>query len=116
MTFNPQVVKVMRPEQACPHLKPAHIPLPHHPIIAIMSSLATVGLRSARPALKNVRTVGRRYAHADPNYNMPFNYTTVSRRAFAIKAGAFMGFGFAIPFVAIWWGWNRPGGLNNPIN
>jgi hypothetical protein len=37
--------------------------------------------------------------------NMPFNYTTVSRRAFAIKAGAFMGFGFAIPFVAIWWGW-----------
>ncbi|KAJ3522553.1 hypothetical protein NMY22_g11845 [Coprinellus aureogranulatus] len=88
-----------------------------NPPLRTMSSLAAVGLRSARrPMLRNVQTVGRRFAHADPNYNMPFNYTTTSRRAFAVKAFTFMGTAFTIPFIAIWWHWNRPGGIKNPVN
>ncbi|KAJ3548253.1 hypothetical protein NMY22_g1323 [Coprinellus aureogranulatus] len=88
-----------------------------NPPLRTMSSLAAVGLRSARrPVLRNVQTVGRRFAHADPNYNMPFNYTTTSRRAFAVKAFTFMGTAFTIPFIAIWWHWNRPGGIKNPVN
>lgn len=39
---------------------------------------------------------------------MPFNYTTTSRKVFAAKAFTFMGLGFTIPFVAIWWHWSVP--------
>ncbi|KAF9482835.1 hypothetical protein BDN70DRAFT_929651 [Pholiota conissans] len=42
-------------------------------------------------------------------------FSTSNRRALAVKALLYMGGGFSIPFIAVWYGWNRPGGLNNPI-
>ncbi|EDR02402.1 uncharacterized protein LACBIDRAFT_309736 [Laccaria bicolor S238N-H82] len=44
--------------------------------------------------------------------HVPFSYS--NRTTFRLKALAFFGTAFAIPFVAVWWGWNRKGGLNNP--
>ncbi|KAF8168983.1 hypothetical protein K438DRAFT_1615808, partial [Mycena galopus ATCC 62051] len=39
----------------------------------------------------------------NPLQNMPFNYS--NRKTFAIKCIAYMGFGFALPFVAVGWQW-----------
>ncbi|KAJ7124361.1 hypothetical protein C8R44DRAFT_783376 [Mycena epipterygia] len=59
------------------------------------------------------RFCGRRmaHAHAAEYNNMPFDYS--SRRKFAMKCLAYMGFGFALPFVAVGWQWYRPGGYKN---
>ncbi|KAJ7483924.1 hypothetical protein B0H11DRAFT_2231665 [Mycena galericulata] len=82
-----------------------------------MTSLA----RSTIPALRAIRqpTTALRYsgrrlvhAHAEEYHNMPFDYS--SRRNFAIKCAAYMGFGFSLPFVAWGWQWYRPGGFKNP--
>ncbi|KAF8199208.1 hypothetical protein K438DRAFT_1583530, partial [Mycena galopus ATCC 62051] len=35
--------------------------------------------------------------------NIPFDYS--NRKTFAIKCIAYMGFGFALPFVAVGWQW-----------
>ncbi|KAJ7828449.1 hypothetical protein B0H14DRAFT_1151065 [Mycena olivaceomarginata] len=45
--------------------------------------------------------------------NIPFDYS--NRRTFAIKCIAYMGFGFALPFVAVGWQWYKPGGYKNPL-
>jgi len=76
-----------------------------------MSSLATVALRGARSA--RIAPRGVRHITAGPNWHIPFNFTTTTRRALAFKMAAYMGTGFAVPWIAVWWGWNRPGGLNN---
>ncbi|KAJ6555976.1 hypothetical protein B0H19DRAFT_947261, partial [Mycena capillaripes] len=39
----------------------------------------------------------------NPSQNMPFDYS--NQRKFAIKCIAYMGFGFALPFVAVGWRW-----------
>ncbi|KAK7053620.1 hypothetical protein R3P38DRAFT_2851281 [Favolaschia claudopus] len=58
----------------------------------------------------------RRFAHAhaaEEYHNMPFDYS--NRRRFAAKCIAYMGFGFALPFVAVGWQWYKPGGYKNPL-
>ncbi|KAJ6464856.1 hypothetical protein C8R45DRAFT_784220, partial [Mycena sanguinolenta] len=35
--------------------------------------------------------------------NIPFDYS--NRKTFAVKCIAYMGFGFALPFVAVGWQW-----------
>ncbi|KAK7435614.1 hypothetical protein VKT23_012020 [Stygiomarasmius scandens] len=54
---------------------------------------------------------GTTHAHSDLSH-LPFDYKNKS--AFVGKAAAFLGTAFAIPWVAIWWRWHRPGGLKNP--
>ncbi|KAF9255199.1 hypothetical protein L218DRAFT_884650, partial [Marasmius fiardii PR-910] len=44
--------------------------------------------------------------------HLPFDPT--NKRAFTIKFLTILGTGFAVPFVAIYWSWHRPGGLKNP--
>ncbi|KAE9398800.1 hypothetical protein BT96DRAFT_994504 [Gymnopus androsaceus JB14] len=44
--------------------------------------------------------------------HLPFDFT--NKRAFTYKFIAYLGFGFALPWVAIGWIWYRPGGLKNP--
>ncbi|KAJ7500030.1 hypothetical protein FB451DRAFT_1207268 [Mycena latifolia] len=81
-----------------------------------MTSLA----RSTLPALGRTALVrrtpamsGRRMSHHAAEYNnMPFDYS--NRRRFAVKCIAYMGFGFALPFVAVGWQWYKPGGYKNP--
>ncbi|KAJ7668950.1 hypothetical protein B0H17DRAFT_1209832 [Mycena rosella] len=78
--------------------------------------------RSAVPTLRaaaiqrtptSLPSSGRRMAHHAAEYNnMPFDYS--SRRRFAMKCVAYMGFGFALPFVAVGWQWYKPGGYKNP--
>ncbi|KAJ6506173.1 hypothetical protein C8R47DRAFT_1209376 [Mycena vitilis] len=52
------------------------------------------------------------HAHASEYHNIPFDYS--NRRRFAAKCVAYMGFGFALPFVAVGWQWYKPGGYKNP--
>ncbi|KAJ7619854.1 hypothetical protein DFH06DRAFT_1341935 [Mycena polygramma] len=52
------------------------------------------------------------HAHAVEYHNIPFDYS--NRRRFAAKCVAYMGFGFALPFVAVGWQWYKPGGYKNP--
>ncbi|KAF8182680.1 hypothetical protein BJ912DRAFT_977520 [Pholiota molesta] len=87
-----------------------------------MSSLSTIRLlRSARltPISRHIiRQPGfRRQAHneATSPHDRAIPFSTSSRRALAIKSLLYMGGAFSIPFVAIWWHWNRPGGINNPL-
>ncbi|KAH6892815.1 hypothetical protein BKA70DRAFT_1324201 [Coprinopsis sp. MPI-PUGE-AT-0042] len=78
-----------------------------------MSSLATVALRNSRLSITRRSAHGQvRHIHPGPNWHLPFNFTTTTNRKFAVKCLAYMGTGFSLPFVAIWWHWNRPGGLN----
>ncbi|KAJ7351455.1 hypothetical protein DFH08DRAFT_860549 [Mycena albidolilacea] len=62
-----------------------------------------------------LHAIGRRtvHAHAEEYRNIPFDYS--NRRTFAIKCIAYMGFGFALPFVAVGWQWYKPGGYKNPL-
>ncbi|KAJ7829730.1 hypothetical protein B0H13DRAFT_2372378 [Mycena leptocephala] len=71
--------------------------------------------RTALPALRMATTIrsppiaqltGRRFAHtpAAEYHNMPFDYS--NRWRFAAKCIAYMGFGFALPFVAVGWQWS----------
>ncbi|KAF5353114.1 hypothetical protein D9758_008785 [Tetrapyrgos nigripes] len=56
-------------------------------------------------------------ADAPPHTNtdhLPFNY--LNKRAFTIKFIAYLGVGFALPWVAIWWIWHRPNGFKNPTD
>ncbi|KAJ7249776.1 hypothetical protein B0H12DRAFT_1121699 [Mycena haematopus] len=75
---------------------------------AISRQLSTVIRQPLYPA-------GRRmvHAHAPEYHNMPFDYS--SRKTFAAKCLAYMGFGFALPFVAVGWQWYKPGGYKNPL-
>ncbi|KAJ7747437.1 hypothetical protein DFH07DRAFT_831101 [Mycena maculata] len=82
-----------------------------------MTSLA----RSAIPTLRAIRIPpstlrwSRRrmtHTHAAEYNNVPFDYS--NSRTFAIKCAAYMGFGFALPFVAVGWQWYKPGGYKNP--
>ncbi|KAF9488556.1 hypothetical protein BDN71DRAFT_1457062 [Pleurotus eryngii] len=59
-----------------------------------------------------VGQVGRRYASTSGHRHLPFSYS--NRRAFALKYFTFVATGFSIPFIAIWWSWNKPGGIHNP--
>ncbi|KAF5335830.1 hypothetical protein D9611_009659 [Ephemerocybe angulata] len=80
-----------------------------------MSLIAATGLRAARPAMRkmDVQRMGRRFITPGPNWHFPFNFTRTTNRALALKFGGALGFAFCVPFVAIWWHWNRPGGLNH---
>ncbi|KAJ6596142.1 hypothetical protein DFH09DRAFT_1134201 [Mycena vulgaris] len=84
-----------------------------------MTSLARSTLPSLRAAAirrppPTLQLLGRRMAHghAAEYHNMPFDYS--NQRRFAIKCVAYMGFGFALPFVAVGWQWYKPGGYKNP--
>ncbi|KAK7437613.1 hypothetical protein VKT23_018512 [Stygiomarasmius scandens] len=46
--------------------------------------------------------------------HMPFNY--LNKRAFTRKYIAYLGAGFALPWIAVWWTWHRPGGFKNPTD
>ncbi|EAU81571.2 hypothetical protein CC1G_02587 [Coprinopsis cinerea okayama7 len=79
-----------------------------------MSSLATVALRSSRSIARKSAPSAVRHAHSGPNSHMPFNFTTTSKQALGLKFLVFFGTAFSIPFVANYWHWHRPGGINNP--
>ncbi|KAF9003036.1 hypothetical protein BDQ17DRAFT_1356518 [Cyathus striatus] len=78
-----------------------------------MSSLAFRAIKATGSAQRvaAAQNVTRRFAHGEANSHMPFDYS--NKRTFAVKASVYMGLGFAIPFVAIWWTWNKPGGIHN---
>ncbi|KAF7311276.1 hypothetical protein MKEN_01029200 [Mycena kentingensis (nom. inval.)] len=78
-----------------------------------MSSLARAKL-TTNLRLGTTRRVVQRWAHthAGEYRNIPFDYS--NRRNFAIKCLSYMGFGFALPFVAVGWQWYKPGGFKNP--
>nr|GAT50831.1 predicted protein [Mycena chlorophos] len=78
-----------------------------------LSRTAVATLSRSRVPVQSVR-VGRRFAHAPATeyHNIPFD--TSNRRALAIKCLSYMGFGFALPFVAVGWQWYKPGGYKNP--
>ncbi|KAF9035179.1 hypothetical protein BJ165DRAFT_1510681 [Panaeolus papilionaceus] len=42
--------------------------------------------------------------HVDGHNPVPFTVNK-NRRLFALKCLAYMGTGFSIPFIAIWWHW-----------
>ncbi|KAF9052318.1 hypothetical protein BDZ89DRAFT_1056676 [Hymenopellis radicata] len=44
--------------------------------------------------------------------HLPFNY--LNKKAFTYKFVAYLGFGFALPWVAVGWQWYKPGGFKNP--
>ncbi|KAJ7067690.1 hypothetical protein B0H15DRAFT_871992 [Mycena belliarum] len=82
-----------------------------------MTSLRRAALPALRTATLIRRTppAARRMAHAmagEPYHNVPFDYS--NRRRWAAKCLAYMGFGFALPFVAVGWQWYKPGGYKNP--
>ncbi|THU96587.1 hypothetical protein K435DRAFT_778489 [Dendrothele bispora CBS 962.96] len=45
---------------------------------------------------------------------MPFNYLDTG--AFTKRFIAYLGVGFALPWIAVWWTWHRPGGFKNPTD
>ncbi|KAG8990233.1 hypothetical protein FRB94_011342 [Tulasnella sp. JGI-2019a] len=58
--------------------------------------------RAARPAVLRTVIQNSRNAHAHNTvYNMPFDYR--NKRTFAVKMVAFLGTGFAIPFIAAYY-------------
>ncbi|RDB19087.1 hypothetical protein Hypma_014459 [Hypsizygus marmoreus] len=79
----------------------------------ILRAANTVLRRSAVAPRQNVQTIVRRHASTHPEHtNFPFSYD--NKKTFAFKAIAYMGTGFLVPFIAIWWNWNKPGGIHNP--
>lgn len=88
-----------------------------------MASVARLAMPAFRSKLAtSTPQVARRFAHStgvnevllSPLFlsmrlltfaqHLPFDYT--NKRSFAIKAVAYMGTGFSIPFIAIWWQWS----------
>ncbi|KAJ7151908.1 hypothetical protein C8R43DRAFT_1004633 [Mycena crocata] len=67
----------------------------------------------APPIYQLAQISSRRFAHAPAAdyHNIPFDYS--NKRRFAAKCIAYMGFGFALPFVAVGWQWYKPGGYKN---
>ncbi|KAJ8096223.1 hypothetical protein PM082_011352 [Marasmius tenuissimus] len=53
-----------------------------------------------------------RHAHTATHGHLPFDAS--NSRAFTTKFLSYVGVGFALPFVAVYWGWHKPGGLKNP--
>ncbi|TFK35144.1 hypothetical protein BDQ12DRAFT_568502, partial [Crucibulum laeve] len=51
----------------------------------------------------------KRYAHSSPNaagyHQPPVPFSCTNRKALAFKFLAYLGTGFSIPFIAIWWQW-----------
>ncbi|KAJ7166186.1 hypothetical protein C8R46DRAFT_1097266 [Mycena filopes] len=78
-----------------------------------VASLTAVRHRPA--AILQTSLLSRRMAHthAEEYHNMPFDYS--NRNKFALKCLAYMGFGFALPFIAVTWQWHKPGGYKNPL-
>ncbi|KAJ7235551.1 hypothetical protein C8J57DRAFT_1359368 [Mycena rebaudengoi] len=75
--------------------------------------LASSALRLRSPAAQ----VGKRYSSGHgPYHHFPFDASkaVTHKKTFALKYAAFMTAGFCIPFTAIFFRWNRPGGLKNP--
>ncbi|KAF9263180.1 hypothetical protein L218DRAFT_959484 [Marasmius fiardii PR-910] len=74
------------------------------------TSLSRITLR---PISRSLAQACRKSVHtyATPSH-LPFDPT--NKRAFAMKFIAYVGTGFALPFVATYWLWHRPGGLKNP--
>ncbi|KAJ7058334.1 hypothetical protein C8F01DRAFT_1147901, partial [Mycena amicta] len=73
--------------------------------------MASLNRTALSPLFRSqISSSGRRFAHAHAaEYrNIPFD--TSNRRAWAIKCVSYMGFGFALPFVAVGWQWYKPGG------
>ncbi|KAJ7648228.1 hypothetical protein DFH06DRAFT_1209780 [Mycena polygramma] len=64
-----------------------------------------------------VSQLGKRFASGHGEYkHFPFNENQAMThpKKFAAKCAVFMGTGFFIPFTAIYFRWNRKGGLKNP--
>ncbi|KIY67006.1 hypothetical protein CYLTODRAFT_490969 [Cylindrobasidium torrendii FP15055 ss-10] len=60
-----------------------------------------------------IPTVVRRSPHSPPGYHLPFTYANKTTFLYA-KLVPFTTIAFGIPMVAIWWRWNKKGGLKNP--
>ncbi|KAG8878957.1 hypothetical protein FRB97_002053 [Tulasnella sp. 331] len=69
----------------------------------------TLITRAARPAvLRTVIQNSRNAGHAHNTvYNMPFDYR--NKKMFAVKMVAFLGTGFAIPFIAAYYQMHKGG-------
>ncbi|KAF8154530.1 hypothetical protein B0H34DRAFT_716892 [Crassisporium funariophilum] len=93
-----------------------------------LQSYTTMASLSARLAIRTIKptafsrapsgllhSIIKRQVHnqAEDRHDRAFPFSTKNKKALAVKFLAYMGTGFAIPFIAVWWHWNRPGGLNN---
>ncbi|KAJ7113979.1 hypothetical protein C8R44DRAFT_796023 [Mycena epipterygia] len=75
--------------------------------------LASSALRIRSP----IAPLGKRFSSGHGEYqHFPFDVqqAVTHKNTFAVKCLAFMGTGFSIPFGAIYFRWNRKGGINNP--
>ncbi|KAJ7617897.1 hypothetical protein FB45DRAFT_1034130 [Roridomyces roridus] len=77
-----------------------------------MSTPIRLGLRRVQRQTLHFPHAQRRMAHHAAEYkHIPFDYS--NRTGLAVKMAAYLGFGFALPFVAVGWQWYKPGGYKN---